>query len=228
MRQRKDDNRNHTGFMRNHDRQASNLFLGARILLGRAPRNEVVAAPTVEDLIGGLVIGGRAAPPEVVPDPHQGALGDLVEEAVNLHLRVVEGAKPTGCRHQPQLGLLGARAQTAAGGARRLGAAGAARRARAAGAAAEVRRARAARHGRQEGPDEASGGLEQLEPFGRARQWFYGVAREGATGSGMVRQRLCRRQGTTGSGKGSMGLQERRYAPLSPSPCIVGDPSSPC
>ena len=77
MRQRKDDNRNHTGFMRNHDRQASNLFLGARILLGRAPRNEVVAAPTVEDLIGGLVIGGRAAPPEVVPDLHQGALGHL-------------------------------------------------------------------------------------------------------------------------------------------------------
>jgi hypothetical protein len=37
----------------------------------------VVAAPTVEDLIGGLVIGGRAAPPEVVPDLHQGALGHL-------------------------------------------------------------------------------------------------------------------------------------------------------
>ena len=80
----------------------------------------------------------------------------------------------------------------------------------------------------ERGPDEASGGLEQLEPFGRARQRFYGVAREGATGSGMVRQRLCRRQGTTGSGKGSMGLQERRYAPLSLSPCIVGDPLPPC
>jgi len=80
----------------------------------------------------------------------------------------------------------------------------------------------------ERGLDEASGGLKQLEPFGRARQRFYGVAREGATGSGMVRQRLCRRQGTTGSGKGSMGLQERRYAPLSLSPCIVGDPLPPC
>ena len=49
----------------------------------------------------------------------------------------------------------------------------------------------------ERGLDEASGGLKQLEPFGRARQWFYGVAREGATGIGMVR-RLCRRQNTTG------------------------------
>ena len=45
----------------------------------------------------------------------------------------------------------------------------------------------------ERGLDEASGGLKQLEPFGRARQWFYGVAQEGATGSWMVR-RLCRRE----------------------------------
>ena len=99
MWQRKDDNRNHTGFMRNHDRQASNLFLGARILLGRAPRNEVVAAPTVEDLIGGLVIGGRAAPPEVVPDLHQGALGHL-GTCLNPYHFLAVAATRRGTPHQ--------------------------------------------------------------------------------------------------------------------------------